>query len=216
MASIGSFNSCVAKEIAGIRSESPETSLLSICTHLEKMLYDPKTRLNTKIGEVSLPAFFVFTGVVNLGEGASEKAVGYGPAMRAFLESNSLGTVLETEERHNPLYAAPHGVKVWVWSPDLDKVNAWWEEKDPEVKERRAAAAELKAQVEAARKAAQDRAVLENAKYMARCQAQGLAYYDEKGAFHGPKQPPPQPLQPAAPAAVQELREAIIDDLKGN
>jgi len=63
--------------------------------------------------------FILFTGDVNRY---------YGQALAAFLVENRLGTVLASEERKN---WTENTIRVWIWSPDYEKLEAWYKEHEP-------------------------------------------------------------------------------------
>ncbi len=132
------MGSCVVKEITGLANSTPENALLQFCQKVEDHWYNYETNLSVLKGRMALNAFYVFTGCVEKGMFSSDAygGVSYAPNFKAFLEREGLGVVIETERKENPLYAPPHKVQVFVWSPNHERLQAWWEKKDEKVKER--------------------------------------------------------------------------------
>lgn len=136
------LNSCVAKEIATIGLEPPEAVLLQFCRLSEAGAYDYTKNIAMKKGTLTLNAFYIFTGVVDKGEAINKAyptSVTYAPNLRDYLLKEGLGTVVETEKKDNPFYVSPHKVQVFIWGPDREKMQAWWEGKDTGVRERKEA-----------------------------------------------------------------------------
>lgn len=78
-------------------------------------------------------AHYIFTGVVELkgnieveSRGAGCNDLTYGPALAAFIKKNKLGKVIVSPQEVNRVNHPNHFVKVWVWTPDLTNLEAWF------------------------------------------------------------------------------------------
>lgn len=78
-----------------------------------------------------LYAFYIFTGVVKTDD---KEPVGYGEAFEEFIRKNKLGTICRSVARVNRVNHPNHYVKVWVWAPSKDNLQAWWNKHKPERK----------------------------------------------------------------------------------
>lgn len=137
---IRGMGSCVTKEMVSVGGNgSPEKVVLSFCQKSDTPGFDYVLNRATLKGVLTLNAFYIFTGCVEeglYGEGIPRFGI-WPKELKAFIEKEGLGVVLETEKKQNPLYPPPHRVQVFVWSPNQEKLQAWWEAKDPEVLKRK-------------------------------------------------------------------------------
>lgn len=72
--------------------------------------------------------FYVFSGV---GEGNmyDDEFPRYAQKFAAYIKKQKLGTVATLKPRYNVTYHSDHLSQVFIWAPNVDALNRWWEKR---------------------------------------------------------------------------------------
>lgn len=69
-------------------------------------------------------AFYLFTAVVK--EDGVVSSHRYGHAFAAYIRTNKLGVVKETQTRYNRKNEPTHLIHGWIWAPSKRNLTKWW------------------------------------------------------------------------------------------
>jgi hypothetical protein len=126
---------CGVKEIDGLRSHNtPEEAMKKFCE------LNFKQRLAFRSQPASMGtvyAFYVFTAAVykkfpkNDYRSSNRYYRRYGHEFAQFIKENKLGKIWTSAAIWNVAFHPDHKNKVWIWSPDVVALKAWWEAHKP-------------------------------------------------------------------------------------
>ena len=75
-----------------------------------------------------LTAFYVFTaGPEEPGHGHSKRWVKYGTEFAAYIQEHNLGMIVTCPPKLNDKYHPDTTCQTWLWSPDQEALQGWWE-----------------------------------------------------------------------------------------
>jgi hypothetical protein len=122
---------CAVTDIHNLRHyENPHEAMLKFCRMVGWGRENPYCH-TPRI----LSGFYMFTGVVQYEDYTKKIDPTYGPDFAQFIRDHNLGPLTETEPFSNRRIHPTHILKVWVWHPDQEKMEAWWAENREDKKE---------------------------------------------------------------------------------
>jgi hypothetical protein len=118
-----STKSCAINEIHNLQAYlgKPEEAMKEFC----RQNVERRVMFNNDPHDLGMAgaiyAFYLFSARVMPGE-----TVTYGDQFAAYILEHELGKVWESEVKQNEAYHPNWGNRVWVWTPDLKAIHAWW------------------------------------------------------------------------------------------
>lgn len=119
---------CAVMEIEHLSHEpNPEEAMRNLC----RLFVDGGDFYHNdrykKRGLDNLPGHIIFTGVVKHRDGSRISGTAkYGQRFATLIRRNRLGKIVESYAGNNRVNHDGHIVKVWVWTPSVERVKAWW------------------------------------------------------------------------------------------
>lgn len=129
-------SSCAVKYIDGLSnfSKKAKDAMLAFCRlHAIPEYSGALKAASTRLQGIS--TFYVFNGAIDHGfypgDNGELEADDYASGFAAFIVANDLGPVTASHIAVNKVYNDGHCCQIFVWTPDDDKLRAWWAENKP-------------------------------------------------------------------------------------
>lgn len=109
--------SCAVQEITGLRGHSEARyAMQDFCRQNLKS----RVMFGGAIGAIdTLYSFYLFT--------AANYDKPYGTNFATFIKDHNLGVVWGSEKVVNTAFHPDHSNQVWIWTPDVPALRAWWD-----------------------------------------------------------------------------------------
>lgn len=127
MAYLRGMGCCALTEITGLKdSKNAPEAMRTLCRDRAANRWTAKAKPHQlkPFGNV-----MIFTGVVSNRSKTDIPRGGYtyGPRFAKFIEKEGLGEVTLVAKAYNSLNHPGHLVATWVWKPDNEAIQEWWE-----------------------------------------------------------------------------------------
>jgi hypothetical protein len=131
--------SCAIQEISSLSSHPSSLDAMVDFCQQNLINYGSVKYGSTIAMRDTIYSFYLFTCAVSKDGGPYfYEGFNYGPNFARFIKENDLGSVLESEVKVNEAYHSDHANQVFIWSPNLKALRAWWDkyrgENSPKVK----------------------------------------------------------------------------------
>lgn len=123
-------NCCAIQELCGLGGHvSAKEAMISFCENtVEKG--SARYHANGSYKGTKLYSYYFFTAGLS-----REDQKNYGAQFAAYIEKQRLGEVIAAPVRgDNAFHEAEHWNQVWIWMPDKQRVEEWWQKQKKEKK----------------------------------------------------------------------------------